>query len=140
MLPLLTALSPNAAVLILTAGLALIALELNRPGSVLPGALGLVLSLLAAASLAQHHPRPDRVLQFLASMALLLLQARRPLLWIIPTSATILLILAVGTLLPSTVEPGVSAWTALLCGLILGTGTTILTRIARRARQNKGLD
>lgn len=140
MLPLLTALSPNAAILILTAGLALVALELNRPGSILPGAVGLLLALLAAASLSQHRPRPEPVLQFVVSMVLLLLQARRPLLWIIPASATILLILSMGTLLPSTVQPGISPWVALLCGVFLGTGTTLLTRIAQRARQNKGLD
>ncbi len=140
MLPLLSTLSPDAAVLILTAGVALIAFELNRPGSILPGTLGLLLSLLAAASLAQHHPRPWLVLLFIASMAALLLQARRPLLWIIPAIATILLILSMDTLLPPTVQPEISVWVALLCGLLLGTGTTVLTRIARRARQNKGLD
>jgi membrane-bound serine protease (ClpP class) len=140
MLPLLTALSPNAVVLILTVGLALIALELNRPGSILPGAVGLLLSLLAAASLAQHHLRSAAVVGFVASMALLLLQARRQLSWILPPSATILLILSMSTLLPTTVQPGISPWVAVLCGLFLGTGTTVLTRIARRARQNKGLD
>jgi membrane-bound serine protease (ClpP class) len=139
MLPLLLTLSPNAAVLILTAGLALVALELNRPGSIVPGALGLLLTLLAAASLEQHHPRLDPVVQFIASMALLLLQARRSLLWIIPASATILLILSIGTLLPPA-QPGISPRIALLCGVLLGAGTTVLTRIARRARQNKGLD
>jgi membrane-bound ClpP family serine protease len=140
MLPLLSTLSPDAAVLILTAGLALIALELNRPGSIVPGAFGLLLSLLATASLAQHHPRLEPVVQFIASMALLLLQARRPLLWIIPASATILLILSMSTLVPPTAQPGISPWIALLCGVFLGSGTTVLTRIARRARQNKGLD
>jgi membrane-bound serine protease (ClpP class) len=140
MLPLLTALSPNAAILILTAGLALVALELNRPGSILPGAVGLLLALLAAANLSQHRPRPEPVLEFVVSMVLLLLQARRPLLWIIPASATILLILSMSTLFPATVQPGISPWVALLCGVFLGTGTTVLTRIAQRARQNKGLD
>ena len=72
MLPLFSTLSPDAAALILTVSLALIAFELNRPGSILPGALGLLLSLLATASLAQHHPRPEPVLQFVVSMALLL--------------------------------------------------------------------
>jgi membrane-bound serine protease (ClpP class) len=140
MLPLLTALSPNTAVLILTGGLALIALELNRPGSILPGALGLLLSLLAVASLWQHHPRPAPVLVFIASMALLLLQTRQTLPWILSAGATILLVLSMSTLLPRTVQPGTSPWVALLCGLFLGAGTTVLTRIARRARQNKGLD
>jgi membrane-bound ClpP family serine protease len=140
MLPLLSTVSPNAAVLILTAGIALIAVELNRPGSVLFGALGLLFSLLAAASLVSHHPRPEPVVQFIASMALLLSQARRPLLWIIPAIATILLVLSMDMLLPAAANPGISTWVALLCGLFLGTGTTVLTRIARRARQNKGLD
>jgi len=139
MLPLLTALSPNVAVLILTAGLALIALELNRPGFILPGAVGLMLSLLAAASLSLHHPRPEPAVQCVASIALLLLQARRPLLWIIPVSAAILLIFSMGTLLPSA-GPGISLRVAVLCGVFLATGTTLLTRIAFRARQNKGLD
>jgi len=140
MLPLLSTLSPNTAVLILTAGLALIAIELNRPGSVIPGALGLLFSLLAAASMAKHHPHPGTILLGIVSMAALLWQARRTLLWVIPASATILLILSMGMLLPSTAEPAVSWWVAVPCGLILGTGTTVLTRIARRARQNKGLD
>ncbi len=140
MLPLLTALSPNGAVLLLTLGLMLIALELNRPGSILPGAFGMLLTLLAAASLGQHHPRPEPVFQFIASMALLLLQARRRLLWIIPASATILLIFSIGNLFPPHAQPGVSLWAALVCGVALGAGITVLTRIARRARQNKGLD
>jgi len=140
MLPLLIALTPNAGVLILTAGLALIALELNRPGSVLPGALGTLLSLLAVASLAQHHPRPEPVILFIASIALLLLQARRALPWIVPMSAAILLSLSIGTLLPRTAQPGISLRVALFCGLGLAAGTTVLTRIALRARQNKGLD
>lgn len=140
MLPLLSTLSPNAAILTLTAGLALIALELNRPGSVLPGAIGLLLSLLAAASLAEHHPRPAPILLFIASMAVLLWQARRTLLWIIPAGATIVLILSMARLLPTTPKPGISPWIAFPCGLALGAGITVLTRIARRARQNKGLD
>jgi len=140
MLPLLAALSPNTAVLLLILGLALIAVELNRPGIILLGAVGLLLTLLAVARLAQLHPRPEAVLVFIASIALLLLQARRPLLWVIPLSSTILLILSIDTLLPATATPGISLWAALLCGLLLGAGTTGLTRIARRARQNKGLD
>ena len=140
MLPLLSALSPNAAVLILTLGLGLIAVEFNRPGWIVPGALGLLLALLAAATLAEHHPRPEPVLQLIASMALLLWQSRRSILLIIPASATILLILSLGTLLQPTAQPAISGWAALFCVLILGVGTTVLTRIARRARQNKGLD
>lgn len=140
MLPLLATLSPNAAILIFTVGIALIALELNRPGSILPGAAGMLLTLLAAASLWPRHPSGIAVVQILVSMAVLLLQTRRTLLWVLPLLATILLIYSIARLLPRASEPAVSLWIALLSGLILGTGTTVLTRIARRARQNKGLD
>jgi membrane-bound ClpP family serine protease len=140
MLPLLATLSPNAAVLIFTVGVALIAVELNRPGSILPGAAGLLLTLLAAASLWPRHPNAEAFLQIILSMAVLLLQTRRTLLWLLPLSATILLIYSIARLLPPTAEPGISPWIAILCGLFLGAGTTVLTRIARRASQNKGLD
>lgn len=140
MLPLLATLSPNATVLILTAGLALIALELNRPGSILPGAAGLLLTLLAIASLSLRHPRSGPAFLIATSMAVLLLQCRRTLLWLIPAGATVLLGFSIATLLPPGASPAISTWVALPCGLILGAGITLLTRIARRARQNKGLD
>lgn len=139
MLPLLATLSPNVAILVFTAGVALIAIELNRPGSILPGAIGLLLALLAAASLWPHHPRGIAVLQIVLAMAVLLLQTRRTLLWLLPAGATILLIYSIARLLPGT-ERAISQAIALLCGLVLGAGTTVLTRIAHRARQNKGLD
>ena len=137
---LLATLSPDAAVVILTAGAALIALELNRPGSVLPGAVGLLLSLLAAASLLRHHPSPDRAIAAVGCLSLLLLQARRKLGGIAVAVLTLGLIFALGTLIPPAPGPEISDWAAVGCGISLGTGTTVLTRIARRARQNKGLD
>ena len=140
MLPLLAGLSPNAAVLLLTFGVALIAIELNRPGWFFPGAFGLLLTLLATASLLKHNARLEPAVQIIISMALLLLQARRNLHWILAVSATILLVLSLARLLPGNAPGVVSAWLASLAGVVLGAGTTVLTRIARRARQNKGLD
>jgi membrane-bound serine protease (ClpP class) len=140
MLPLLSTLSPDAAVLILTAGLVLIAIELNRPGSILPGAVGLLLTLLATAGLIQHHPRPEVAVEAVFCAALLLLQLRRKLSAVVVICATIALIFSVANLIPPIPGPHISAWTALLSGLLIGAGTTVLTRIARRARRNKGLD
>ena len=140
MLPLLSTLSPDAAVLILTAGLALIALELNRPGSILPGGCGVLLALLAAASLAQHHPRPEAATEAIFCVALLLLQLRRRLSLVVVTCATIAFVFAVSNLIPPINGRAVSAWAAVLSGIVIAAGTTVLTRIARRARQNKGLD
>ncbi|HEY4008854.1 MAG TPA: hypothetical protein VGM11_01800 [Acidobacteriaceae bacterium] len=140
MLPLFNDLTPNAAILLLTLGIALIAVELNRPGWITPGAVGLLLTLLAAASLRQHHPRSAPAILAVASMAFLFLQARRPMTWIIPACLSVVLVLALTALLPRSAQPGISPFIALLCGVTLAAGTTVLTRIARRARQNKGLD
>jgi membrane-bound ClpP family serine protease len=141
MLPLLATLSPNAAILILTLGLMLIALELNRPGSILPGAIGLLLTLLAAASLATRHPQTKATLWIVASFVLLMLAARgkRESLLLV-AAITTGLIFSIFELLPAVPGQRVSAWAAVLSGLILGAGTIVLTGIARRARQNKGLD
>jgi membrane-bound serine protease (ClpP class) len=141
MLPLLAAVSPNAAILILTLGIILIALELNRPGSILPGAIGLLLALFATASLAKRHPQTKAVLWIVVFIFLLMLGARgkRESL-ILAAAITAGLIFSIYELLPAIPGQRVSAWAAVLSGLILGAGTTVLTGIARRARQNKGLD
>ena len=140
MLPLLATLSPNAAVLILTAGLALIAVELNRPGSILPGSAGVLVTLLAAASLVSRHIRPAPAIAIVACVGVMLLGARRSINWSIIAGVTAVLVFSFKELLPATPGPKIGTWAALSSGLILAEGTTLLTRIARRARQNKGLD
>ena len=117
----------------------LIAVELNRPGYVLPGAAGLLLALLAAAALVSRHPRPAAILQILASMLVLLLPLRRTVHWLVTTAASLVFVAGLGTLLRS-VHGFISWWAAILCGLFVGAGITVLTGVARRARQNKGLD
>jgi len=140
MLPLLQTLSPNAALLILSLGVALIALEFNRPGSIAPGSIGLLLTLLAAAALSHRHPSPAAAAGSLASMALFLFQARRPLHWFVIVALMILLVGCFIRLIPPSTGEPVSMPVAILCGVFLAAGTTLLTRIARSARQNKGLD
>ncbi len=49
----LSHLSPDAALLVLTLGLLLIYVELNRPGWIVSGAVGLLAVLFAVASLAR---------------------------------------------------------------------------------------
>jgi membrane-bound serine protease (ClpP class) len=135
----LQALSPDAAVLVLTLGIVLIAIELNRPGAILPGALGLLITLLAAARLIQLRPHPVSVALLAAAAVVLLLQLRRSLpLWT-AFLATLALIAALLWLLPSD-RPHPHPAIAVSCGLLLGAGTSVLTRLARRARLNKGLD
>ena len=134
MLPLLAALSPNAAILLCTLGIGLIAVELNRPGWVLPGALGMLVALVSLAAIIGRKPAPLALALLLSAAVILLLQLRREMrLWIICLGA-------VAGVLGFALLPGVRLAVAVICGLILATGTTVLTRIARRARQNKGLD
>jgi membrane-bound ClpP family serine protease len=133
-------LSPNAALLLLSAGLALIAFELNRPGSILPGACGLLLTLLAAAALLRCHPRPWAMALSVIALGCLLVQLRRTLpLWA-AALATAALVGSLAGLVPADRGARLHPAVTTLCGLILGAGITLLTRVARRARLNKGLD
>jgi membrane-bound serine protease (ClpP class) len=121
------------ALLALTLGLALIYLELNRPGSILPGAFGLTISLLALPSLffqGIHAP----ALTLLVAAIIIATGLRRRIHPLISAVATLMLILALKAI------PGVSHLAATFCGLFLGAGTSVLIAIAHRARTNKGLD
>lgn len=134
MLPVLSSLSPNAAVLLLTLGIALIAVELNRPGWILAGALGVLTTLLAAAAILARHGSVPGLALLAAAAIILLLQLRLDVpLWIA-------LLGGAAGVIALTILPGVQVAVALWCGLVLAAGTIVLTRIARRARQNKGLD
>jgi membrane-bound ClpP family serine protease len=133
----LTHLSPDAALLLLTFGLLLICVELNRPGTILPGAIGLLLSLLAIASLLRLDLRWPAVLLVATAVALLavnLVRATHPL---VAAAATLALILGFARLSSGPGDSRVHAVTASVCGLVLGVGTSLLTAIARRARINK---
>lgn len=132
--------SPNAAVVLLSIGLALIAIELNRPGSILPGPLGLLVSLLAIASLLGRHPQIWAVVVLVLGSATLLAQLRTNLPAWAASLATLALFCGFLWLFPFGASGCVHPAVAALCAFFLGAGTTVLTRIARRARVNKGLD
>jgi membrane-bound serine protease (ClpP class) len=129
-------LSPTAALLLLTLGIALIYVELNRPGSILPGALGLLATLLSIAALANHHPALPAVLLCCTAIALLALDLYRPTPLLLAIAATLALILGFMRLFPESIP----LWISAPCGALLGTGTSLLTRIARRARANKAVN
>ena len=102
-------LSADQAILLFTLGIALIYVELNRPGWIIPGALGLLATLLALAAMVQNG------INLAAAMLALTLGLAR-------------------------LNPRIHAAISVPCGLLLGAGTSLLTRIAHRARVNKGLD
>ena len=133
-------LSPDTAILCLTLGLLLIYLELNRPGLVIPGAIGLLTVLLTIAALLPLPLSGIGVALISAAAGLLLLDLVQKLPMLLAVTATLALIFGFLNLVKKGNGPPVHALTAIGCGLVLGAGTSLLTHLARRARANKGLD
>lgn len=133
----LTHLSPDAAVFVLTGGLLLIYLELNRPGWIVPGATGLLLALFASASLLHDQLRTPAVVLLVTGVAVLVVNLLRPTHSLAAIAATLALILGFDDLVRGPGTLYVHASTAAVCGLVLGAATYLLTAIARRARTNK---
>lgn len=125
--------SPTTAIVVFTVGLLLIYVELNRPGSVIPGAVGLLLTLLACARLSMVHPRPVGELLVISAGVLLGTDLIRRSHWAVAVTATLVLVLGFHMF----VEPPVGWLVCILCGVGLGATTAGLTWIARRARTNK---
>jgi membrane-bound serine protease (ClpP class) len=133
-------LSPDASLLWFTVGVLLIYAELNRPGWILPGFLGLLIALLAISPLAHEQLNPVAIFDILVAVGILGRGLRRTVpLWV-HLVATICLIGGFLYLISDPNAPRIRALIAVPCGLVLGLGTSVLTRIARRARLNKGLD
>ncbi|HEY5214487.1 MAG TPA: hypothetical protein VIJ38_15850 [Acidobacteriaceae bacterium] len=133
----LSHLSPDAAILVLTMGLLLVYIELNRPGWILPGTVGLVAALFAVASLLRLELSLGAMALLGTAVGLLALDLLRRSPAMVAVAATVALTLGFSQLVAGPGGLRVNWWTALAAGLVLGTGTSILTRIARRARTNK---
>jgi membrane-bound ClpP family serine protease len=130
---LVMAVSPGGAVVILTAGVGLIYYELNRPGTIVAGAVGLLGVLFSVAVLVGRGVSPLGMALILAGVLLLAVDLVRPMPVVTAICATAALVFGLWKL---PVQGSVAA----VCGVLLGFGTASLTRIARRARTNKRLD
>lgn len=133
-------LTPDTALVLFTLGLLLIFIELNRPGAVLPGTCGLLLGLLAVASLARLHLSAAGLALIFTATALLLLGLIRPIPAVVAAAATLALCLGFDQLVTGPGHARIDARAAAPCGLVLGAASYALTRIARRARANKAVD
>jgi len=131
--------SPGAALGAFTLGLLLIYVELNRPGRVIPGAVGLLLTLLACARLGAAHPRPLALLLVATAGALLAMELLHDTYRVVEAAAAIPLAAALALVLGFRlmVMPPVGWMVCILCGVALGGVTVALARVARRARANK---
>ena len=132
--------TPDGAVAVATLGLCLVFLELNRPGRILPGAAGLLLTLLGMATLLRDGVEPPAALLLFCSCGVFLLNLWRRLpVWLL-LSAIVLVIGSLRYLLPLDRPAAIRLPVAVACGSLLGLLSAWLTRVAYRARRAKALD
>jgi membrane-bound serine protease (ClpP class) len=129
---------PNLAVLILLAGALLIYLEFHVPGTIVPGALGTLMVLLALFSLNLLPVRYTAVGLIVCALILMVLEAKFPSHGILALGGTAALVLGLMTLVAGPIpQMRVQLATALSAGLAFGLITTVLVRLAWRAQRNK---
>ena len=131
---------PNLAVLILVVGGLLIYLEFNTPGTIIPGALGTLLVVLALFALNLLPVRYTSLMLLVAAFTLLILEAKFASHGVLGGAGILCLVFGTLTLVAGPIpELRVSVATAVGTGIAFGAITTFLVRIAIRARRNKVL-
>ena len=133
-------LAPDDAVLLGALGVCLGFVECNRPGRIVPGALGLRLFLFASASLLPLGVRGVAVLFLASSAAVLAANLWRMLPTALLLAAVLGLIAGLRFLVPAGAADHVHTVTAVLAGTVVGTPGAALSRIAFCARRSKALD
>jgi len=130
--------NPNIALLLLVGGALLIYLEFNAPGTIVPGALGTLMVLLAIFALNLLPIRYTAVLLLLAAMVLLLLEAKFGGHGALAIAGIVCLTFGTLTLVAAPVpEMSVSPWIALSVSAAFGAITVFLVRLAVRERMRK---
>ena len=130
--------NPNIALLFLIGGALLIYLEFNAPGTIVPGALGTLMVLLAIFGLNLLPIRYTAVLLMVAAMAFLLLEAKFGGHGALAIAGIVCLTFGTLTLVAAPVpEMAVSPWVALAVSAAFGTITVFLVRLAIRAHRLK---
>jgi membrane-bound serine protease (ClpP class) len=132
--------NPNVALLLLVGGALLIYLEFNVPGTIVPGALGTLMVLLAVFALNLLPIRYTAVLLLLAAIALLVLEAKFGGHGALAIAGIVCLTLGMLTLIAAPVpELAVNPWVAVAVSTAFGGITAFLVRLAVRARRMKSL-
>lgn len=131
---------PNIALLFLVGGALLIYLEFNSPGTIVPGALGTLMVLLAIFALNLLPIRYTAVLLLIAALVLLLLEAKFGGHGVLAIAGIICLTFGTLTLVAAPVpEMRVTPWVAFAVSAGFGGITVFLVRLAVRARRRKAL-
>ena len=130
--------NPNIALLFLVGGALLIYLEFNMPGTIVPGALGTLMVLLAIFAFDLLPIRFTAVMLLVAALVLLLMEAKFGGHGVLAIAGIVCLTFGTLTLVAAPVpEMGISPLIAISVSLAFGAITAFLVRLAVRARQRK---
>lgn len=130
--------NPNVALLLLVGGALLIYLEFNTPGTIVPGALGTLMVLLAIFALDLLPIRYTAVLLLLAALVLLMLEAKFGGHGALAIAGIVCLTLGTLTLVAAPIpELAVNPWVAIAVSTAFGGITAFLVRLAVKARRLK---
>ena len=131
---------PNIAVLILVLGGLLIYIEFNAPGTIIPGAFGTLLVLLALFALNLLPIHYASALLIVAAFTLFLLEVKFASHGVLAAAGIVSLIVGMLTLVNGPIpEMRVHLGVALATGVGFSLITIFLVRIAMQARRNKTL-
>jgi len=132
--------NPNLDVLLLVCGALLIYLEFNVPGTIVPGALGTVMVLLAIFGLNLLPVQHTSVLLLFAALALMVLEAKFTSHGVLGLAGVVCLVFGLATLVNGPVpEMRVHYGVAAGAGIGFGVITLGLAWIAVKARRTKKL-
>jgi membrane-bound serine protease (ClpP class) len=132
--------NPNLALLLLVGGALLIYLEFNVPGTIVPGALGTVMVLLAGFALDLLPIRHAAILLLLAAAALLILEVKFASHGVLALAGIVCLAFGTLTLIDAPIpELAIRPWLAISLCTGFGIITVVLLRLAVRARHSKSL-
>ena len=130
--------NPNVAMLLLVGGALLIYLEFNSPGTIVPGALGTLMVLLAIFALDLLPIRYTAVMLLVAALVFILLEAKFGGHGVLAIAGILCLTFGILTLVAAPVpEMGISPVVALSVSAAFGLITVLLVRLAIRARHMK---
>ena len=130
--------NPNIALLLLVGGALLIYLEFNTPGTIVPGALGTLMVLLAIFGLNLLPIRYTAVLLLVAALGLLVLEAKIGGHGALATAGIVCLAFGTLTLVAAPVpEMAISPWVAFSVSAAFGAITVFLARLVVRAQRMK---
>jgi membrane-bound serine protease (ClpP class) len=130
--------NPNIALLMLIGGALLIYLEFNTPGTIVPGALGTLMVLLAIFGLNLLPIRYTAVLLLVAALGLLVLEAKVGGHGALAIAGIVCLTFGMLTLVAAPVpEMAISPLIAISVSVGFGVITVFLLRLAIRARRMK---